>query len=170
MEEGRLQENRHVGMWGLGRPALAAAISLKHQHGQCKLTIALSRLVRACHLNPNRKFKNRPENPTTLRKWARSHFAGIATSSESSAVEDDVEEESAAEEPDAGIMYSYDAVRGPAGGSQVLDSAIAQAVERFENRQTEKLVKEYEFVDGEDGYAADTDEDDFEIIDGRSFR
>jgi hypothetical protein len=47
--------------------------------------------------------------------------------------------------------------------------AVTQAIERFENKETEKLAKEYEFVDGKDGYAADAD-DDFEIIDNASFQ
>ena len=62
-------------------------------------------------------------------------------------------------------MYSYDAARGPHGGSQILSAAVTQALERFENKETEKLAKEYEFVDGKDGYVADADDDDFEIID-----
>jgi hypothetical protein len=42
-------------------------------------------------------------------------------------------------------------------------------MEHFESKETEKLAKEYEFVDGRDGYAADADDDDFEIIDDATF-
>lgn len=53
--------------------------------------------------------------------------------------------------PDADIAYSFDAVRGPGHGSQVLTMAIEQAVERFENEETDKMVQqEYELLD-EDG-------------------
>jgi hypothetical protein len=88
--------------------------------------------------------------------------------SDSSAGEEDIREASAAPEADAEITYSFDAVRGPGGGSQILSMAVTQAIERFENKETEKLAKEYEFVDGKDGYAADADDDDFEIIDNAS--
>lgn len=85
-----------------------------------------------------------------------------------SSAEEDVSEASAAPVPDAGITYSYDASRGPHGGSEILTMAINKAVERFETEVTEKLVKdEYEVVgkDAErdhEGYVAD--EDDFELI------
>jgi len=89
------------------------------------------------------------------------------TTSDSSA-EEDVKEASAAPVPDAGITYSFDASRGPHGGSEILTMAINKAVERFETKVTEKLVKdEYEVVrkDAEldhEGYVAD--EDDFELV------
>ena len=85
-----------------------------------------------------------------------------------SSAEEDVSEASAAPVPDASITYSYDASRGPHGGSEILTMAINKAVERFETKVTEKLVKdEYEVV-GKDteadhaGYVAD--EDDFELV------
>lgn len=89
-------------------------------------------------------------------------------SASDTSVEDDVKEASAAPEPDAGYTYSYDALRGPGKGSQILGMALAKAVEKFETKATEKLVKEeYEVVSPEKeetltGYAAD--EDDFELV------
>jgi hypothetical protein len=51
---------------------------------------------------------------------------------------------------DAGVMYSFDATRAPSHGSQILNAALAKAVERFEDRETVKLVKdEYEVLDDE---------------------
>ena len=68
-------------------------------------------------------------------------------SAESSA-DEDIEEPSAAPAPDADITYSFDAERGPSHGSQVLGQALAQAIEKFEVRQTDKLIKdEYEVLD-----------------------
>ncbi len=51
---------------------------------------------------------------------------------------------------DAGVMYSFDASRSPSHGSQILNVALAKAVERFEEKETVKLVKnEYEILDSE---------------------
>lgn len=67
-----------------------------------------------------------------------------AHSSDSDDVEEPLEPCAA---PDAEITYSYDAARGPSHGSTVLSNALAQAVERFETKATEKLVKdEYEVL------------------------
>ncbi|KAG6997564.1 hypothetical protein G7Y79_00040g077290 [Physcia stellaris] len=96
----------------------------------------------------------------------RKHGADFDVSD--SSAEEDVREASAAPEPDAEILYSFDAPRGPAEGGQILSMALAKAVEKFETKETEKLVKnEYEVIgnekeDGHDGYAAD--EDDFQLI------
>ena len=85
-----------------------------------------------------------------------------------SSAEEDVREASAAPEPDAGVTYSFDAPRGPALGSEILNMAINKAVERFENKETEKLIKsEYEVVGkdtdiGQEGYIAD--DDDYELV------
>jgi hypothetical protein len=71
-------------------------------------------------------------------------------------------------------MYSYDAAHGPGGGTDVLSHAVTKAVQRYEIKVTEKLVKEYELVDNgrelADGYSADADadEDDFEMVDPAS--
>lgn len=71
----------------------------------------------------------------------------IVDTSDSSA-DEDVEHPSVAPTPDAEIAYSFDAARGPSHGSQILSHALTQAVERFEVRQTDKLIKdEYEVLD-----------------------
>ena len=84
-----------------------------------------------------------------------------------SSADEDVIEASAAPEPDADITYSYDATRGPRKGSQVLGAALAKAVEKFETKQTEKLVsEEYDVIDDndEDVPTRHVAEDDFEMI------
>lgn len=105
-----------------------------------------------------------------ISKIARKHDSRLDsdTAISDSSAEEDVKEASAAPVPDAGITYSFDAARGPGRGSQILGMALAKAVEKFETKQVEKLVKdEYEVVgkesdDGNDGYVAD--EDDFMLV------
>lgn len=69
-------------------------------------------------------------------------------------------------DPDPEVFYSYDAPAGPRAGEHILGAALEKAVERFEVKETEKLVREYEFVgpyenESADGYTAD---DDYEIV------
>ena len=98
-------------------------------------------------------------------KWISVDSGDVLGSDSSSA--EDVQEPSAAPEPDAGITYSFDAARGPTPRGEILSMAINKAVERFETKETEKLVKnEYDVVAKEDdeaqgGYVAD---DDFELV------
>jgi hypothetical protein len=74
-------------------------------------------------------------------------FEETFSSGDSSADEDPVEP-SAAPEPDAEITYTFDSARGPSQGSQILSLAVAKAVERYENKVTDKLVNdEYEVLD-----------------------
>jgi len=73
----------------------------------------------------------------------------MAYASGDSSADEDVDHPSTA--PDADIAYSYDAQRGPSHGSQILNAALEKAVERFETKETEKLVKnEYEVLDIDD--------------------
>ena len=72
----------------------------------------------------------------------------IAYAGSESSADEDIEHPSVAPVPDAEITYSFDADRGPSHGSQILGLALAKAVERFEVRQTDKLIKdEYEVLD-----------------------
>ena len=72
------------------------------------------------------------------------------------------------EHEDADVFYSFDASSGPVRSDQVLGAAVNEAVERFEIKETRRLVREYEFVPHEDPNNEDdhssTDEDGFEII------
>jgi hypothetical protein len=72
----------------------------------------------------------------------------MASASGESSADEDVQHPSDAPDPDADVAYSYDAPKGPSGGSQILSHALEKAVVRFENKETEKLVKnEYEVLD-----------------------
>lgn len=66
----------------------------------------------------------------------------IAYASGDSSADEDVEHPSVAPVPDAGVAYSFDAERGPSHGSQILGIALAKAIESYEVRQTDKLIKE----------------------------
>lgn len=71
----------------------------------------------------------------------------IAYASGDSSADEEVDHPSVAPVPDAGVAYSFDAERGPSHGSQVLGLALAKAIETFEVRQTDKLIKdEYEVL------------------------
>jgi len=95
----------------------------------------------------------------------------LANVSDNSSEGEDVYDASTAPLPaEADFMYNFDAVTGPRGGNDILSNAITQAVRRFENNETEKLVtREYDVVGDKDtaeGYAGDDDDDhDFEMID-----
>ena len=87
-------------------------------------------------------------------KMARKHdmLEGNAVSDDSSNSNSDGDHEEPVSPllPDAGLMYSFDAVRGPSQGSQILNVALAKAVEKFEEKETVKLVKtEYDIIDSE---------------------
>ena len=111
--------------------------------------------------------QNKAAQAIRISRKHESRFDNDACTSDSS-TEEDINEASAAPEPDAGYTYSYDAPRGPGKGSQILGIALARAVEKFETNAMEKLVKdEYEVVGNEKedmliGYAAE--DDDFELV------
>lgn len=73
-----------------------------------------------------------------------------AEADDSSSSNSDFDENTTSPPADAGVMYSFDAASGPSHGSQILNVALAQAVERFNEKETTKLVKdEYEILDSE---------------------
>lgn len=85
-------------------------------------------------------------------KIARKHdmLEGAAMTDESSGSNSDEYDETPSPPVDAGVTYSFDAARGPTKGSQILNVALAKAVEKFEERETVKLVKsEYEMLDSD---------------------
>lgn len=85
-------------------------------------------------------------------KVARKHdmLEGQAMTDDSSGCTSDEYDDKPSPPTDATITYSFDAPRGPTKGSQILNVALAKAVEKFEERETVKLVKsEYELLDSE---------------------
>lgn len=68
---------------------------------------------------------------------------------------------------EADYMYSYDHATGPQVGRDILSQAITQAVQRFENKETEQLISnEYDVVDDKEKAEASTDEDnEYEFVD-----
>ena len=74
----------------------------------------------------------------------------MTVASDDSSADEEVEHPSTAPAPDAEIAYSYDAERGPSHGSQILNVALEKAIERYEIRETDKLIKnEYEVLDAD---------------------
>ncbi|KAH0543707.1 hypothetical protein FGG08_002023 [Glutinoglossum americanum] len=77
------------------------------------------------------------------------------------------DEETAPPAHDIGVTYSYDAPRGPRRDSHILEMALAKAVERYEGREFERLVREEYEVVSEDGSGSETGkvvEEDFELV------
>lgn len=97
-----------------------------------------------------------------------SNLAFSCRDSESSTTDEYFQRASTLPEPDAGISYSFDAPRGPQQGSQILKAALAKAVEKFEIKATEKLVKEeYEVIGKEkeeSDASLDLEDDDYELV------
>lgn len=72
----------------------------------------------------------------------------INSDDSSTSADSDVEAESTAPALDAQVMYSFDAARAPSQGSQILNAALAKAIDKYEDTQTTKLIQnEYEVLD-----------------------
>lgn len=75
----------------------------------------------------------------------------MTVASDDSSADEEIDHPSTAPAPDAEVAYSFDAERGPSHGSQILNVALEKAIERYEIRETDKLIKnEYEVL-GADG-------------------
>ena len=144
-----------------------------------KLTVA-SRMGRNfADLKHNWNKKTTGQKSTIARKVLHNEVLDAGTiPSDSSADEIDVREASAVPVPDVEVLYCYDAADGhlqcydrSGKGMDILSHAVTKAVQRYEKTVTEKLAKEYDIVDGKDfteGYSADEDDDDFELIEHAS--
>ncbi|KAJ4305422.1 hypothetical protein N0V90_000953 [Kalmusia sp. IMI 367209] len=85
--------------------------------------------------------------PSGINKTRTAIKNDIAYASGDSSADEEVDHPSAAPVPDAGVAYSFDAERGPSHGSQILGLALAKAIERYEVRETDKLIQnEYEVL------------------------
>lgn len=105
---------------------------------------------------PGRREEDARPRPAKVIPHTRSSYPGhmkarttlhkdIASASDDSSADEAVEHPS--EAPDAEIAYSFDATRGPSHGSQILNHALNQAIEKFETKETDKLIKnEYEVL------------------------
>ena len=83
-------------------------------------------------------------NPHMLESTAHAH------SDDSSASNPDDADRTPSPPLDEGVVYSFDAARAPSQGSQIFTSALAKAVERFEDRETNQLVRnEYDVLNSE---------------------
>jgi len=138
-----LVDNRHP------RPAVQRPVS-RWDHKQTQLSI-------------NRKVSCAK---ATLLNDVDEALSGAYDNADSSADEDVPEPGAASENPN--IYYSFDAASAPREGDHILGIALARAVEKFEVKETEKLVREYEFVphetQSECGDRDNLDEDDFELV------
>ncbi|KAF1921219.1 hypothetical protein BDU57DRAFT_509906 [Ampelomyces quisqualis] len=74
----------------------------------------------------------------------------MAYASGESSADEDIEHPSIAPAPDAEVAYSFDATRGPSHGSQILNHALEKAIEKYEIKETDKLIKnEYEVLEAD---------------------
>lgn len=49
------------------------------------------------------------------------------------------------------VLYSFDSPRGPSHGSQILNTALAKAIEQYEDKETTKLVRnEYDVLSADE--------------------
>jgi hypothetical protein len=108
---------------------------------------------------PGRREEDARPRPARVYPHMKSSYPGhmkartalnkdISGASDESSADEDVEHPSSAPAPDVEVAYSFDATRGPSHGSQILNHALEKAIERYEIKETDKLIKnEYEVLD-----------------------
>ncbi|EER28553.1 hypothetical protein CPC735_064260 [Coccidioides posadasii C735 delta SOWgp] len=131
------------------------------------LPLAKSKVDRKAHIVTLKRQAIPSKNP---RSHLRSvYYEDMREASDLSDTLDDMGSGPSPSSPagDVDVFYSFDARTGPRAGEHLLSVALERAVERFETKETEKLVREYDFVDEREstdgGYAAN--DDDYEFID-----
>ncbi|KAI9850795.1 MAG: hypothetical protein M1838_005050 [Thelocarpon superellum] len=164
------RDKDHNEKWALGESERATGGRRPIPDGLHRPVQPMSSKVRT---GAHRGERKRKDKLSHLASTARRHDIDEEQSASDSSdpSELDAVMEPATAVPDAGITYSYDATAGPGRGSQILGMALAKAVEKFETRETDKLIKdEYEVVteDAEEGKlskkAGDADDEDFELL------
>ncbi|KAH7078078.1 hypothetical protein BKA63DRAFT_489576 [Paraphoma chrysanthemicola] len=108
---------------------------------------------------PGRREEDARPRPARVYPHVKSSYPGhmkahtalhkdMAYASGDSSADEEIEHPSTAPAPDAEVAYSFDAARGPSHGSQILNHALEKAIERYEIKETDKLIKnEYEVLD-----------------------
>ena len=62
------------------------------------------------------------------------------------------------------ILYGFETTCAPSHGSQILNTALAKAIEQYEDKETTKLVRnEYEMLDADEDEAAVARERDWSL-------
>ncbi|KAI1618871.1 hypothetical protein EDD36DRAFT_44232 [Exophiala viscosa] len=169
------RDKTHNTKWSRGAKGNSTQPCIQHDYPMANCTKCLGRpkgqdiAKGEARYKQNHKTRLSGQAATLARKVFRNEvvdamdgpLANVSDNSE----EDEVADTSAAPLPvEADYLYSYDAHTGPRAGTYVLSYAVTQAVRRFENTETEKLVKkEYDVVDGKDMADLSTDEDDFDF-------
>ncbi|KAF2097201.1 hypothetical protein NA57DRAFT_77454 [Rhizodiscina lignyota] len=135
----------------------SASIDYKRDHEQKKwahgVAFGPGRLPdqhgRPVKLGQRAASPKRSKRPALKSAQVQEIVSGTDYASQSdSSVDEDIVEASAAPTPSSEIFYSYDSQKGPNHGSQILNAALAKAVERFESNMTDKIVKdEYDVLD-----------------------
>ncbi|KAF1932676.1 uncharacterized protein M421DRAFT_416298 [Didymella exigua CBS 183.55] len=110
---------------------------------------------------PGRRVEDGKPRPARVYPHVKASYPGpmkartalnkdMSVASDDSSADEEVEHPSTAPAPDAEVAYSYDAERGPTHGSQILNVALEKAIERYEIRETDRLIKnEYEVLDAD---------------------
>ncbi|KAI9887656.1 MAG: hypothetical protein M1823_000520 [Watsoniomyces obsoletus] len=95
-----------------------------------------------------RRRAERIECLNEKRAVSRTHFATIVDENDNGDDRDEsIPQTILHPSNDPEVFYSFDAPNGPGQGNHILDHALTKAVERFEVKQTDKLIREeYEVV------------------------
>lgn len=158
------------------RIQMESQLSPSYQRKSSRITTRLS--SNSCsRLRAPRSEKQHHINRTKTSRKRDLHFDTVDCLETTDSSADEEVESSAAPQPD--VIYSFDHYRSPSKGSQVLGHALAEAVDRYETKATEKLVKDEYLVLDSDGEPLTTstkkaskalesayvdDEDDYELL------
>lgn len=171
--KGYQRDKNHSVKWAKGAraaPGRPCTHNLAHHNSPCSACAArpLKKDPHATEWRDSKLYKKTHQVLLAKRVLVNdADDAAFATHVLSDTSDEEITDPSAAPEEEQDVMYSYDAHTGPNSGNDLLSHAVLQAVKKYENKQTEQLVKrEYDLVSDtrefEDSHDA---EDDFELID-----